>query len=133
MTAMGHGARGEHIHVGGAATAAWTWRSPRTPSAATGSLPAQARHHRSERRLGRDARVSHGPAAHQASAGAFVTTAVFTPRARAEAQRADRKVALVDGARLARLPLRHEMGARPERTRTLYRLDEDPFEELEGG
>jgi len=67
---------------------------------------------------------------HQGDRGVFLTTSTFTPAARAEAERVNLHVELIDGTRLARLMLRHGVGVQARPPVTLYDLDEDFFEEL---
>jgi restriction system protein len=65
---------------------------------------------------------------YKAAKGLFVTTSSFTRDAKETAAMLSKRIVLVDGARLARLMIRHEVGCRPERTIVVKRLDEDFFE-----
>jgi restriction system protein len=66
----------------------------------------------------------------QGDRGVFITTSSFSSGARAEADRVNARIELIDGARLAQLMLRHGVGVQPELTVTLHQLDEDFFESL---
>ncbi|MEI4273408.1 restriction endonuclease [Klenkia sp. LSe6-5] len=66
----------------------------------------------------------------QGDRGVFITTSSFSSGARAEAERVNARIELIDGARLAELMLRHGVGVQPETTVTLHQLDEDFFESL---
>jgi len=61
--------------------------------------------------------------------GVFITTSRFTSEAERFAGRQQMKrIVLIDGDRLTRLMLRHDVGVRPDRTIVLKRLDLDYFE-----
>jgi restriction system protein len=61
--------------------------------------------------------------------GVFITTSRFTADAERFAERQQMKrIVLIDGERLTRLMLRHDVGVRASRTITLKRLDLDYFE-----
>lgn len=61
--------------------------------------------------------------------GVFITTSRFTTDAERFAERQQMKrIVLIDGDRLTRLMLRHDVGVRPTRTIVLKRLDLDYFE-----
>jgi len=66
----------------------------------------------------------------QGDRGVFITTSSFSSGARAEADRVNARIELIDGARLAELMLRHGVGVQAETTVTLHQLDEDFFESL---
>ncbi len=66
----------------------------------------------------------------QGDRGVFITTSTFSAGARAEADRVNARVELIDGTRLAELMLRHGVGVQAETTVTLHELDEDFFESL---
>lgn len=66
----------------------------------------------------------------QGDRGVFITTSSFSSGARAEADRVNARIELIDGTRLAELMLRHGVGVQPETTVTLHQLDEDFFESL---
>jgi restriction system protein len=61
--------------------------------------------------------------------GVFMTTSRFTAEAVQFAERQQMKrIVLIDGERLTRLMLRHDVGVRPTRTIVLKRVDADYFE-----
>lgn len=61
--------------------------------------------------------------------GVFITTGRFTANAHTfTEQLAAKRIVLIDGERLTRLMLRHDVGVRPDRTIVLKRLDLDYFE-----
>ena len=66
----------------------------------------------------------------QGDRGVFITTSSFSAGARAEADRVNARIELIDGGRLAELMLRHGVGVQAETTVTLHQLDEDFFESL---
>jgi restriction system protein len=66
----------------------------------------------------------------QGDRGVFITTSTFSSGARAEAERVNARIELIDGLRLAELMLRHGVGVQAETTVTLHQLDEDFFETL---
>jgi len=66
----------------------------------------------------------------QGDRGVFITTSKFSPGARAEAERINARIELIDGTRLAGLLVTYGVGVQAEQSVTLYRLDEDFFESL---
>ena len=66
----------------------------------------------------------------QGDRGVYLTTSSFTQGARAEADRINARIELIDGHRLAQLLVAHRVGVQAEATVTLFRLDEDFFESL---
>jgi len=66
----------------------------------------------------------------QGDRGVFITTSRFTDGARAEADRINARIELIDGKRLAQLMLVHGVGVQAEQSVTLFRPDEDFFEAL---
>lgn len=66
----------------------------------------------------------------QGDRGVYITTSRFTDGARAEADRINARIELIDGRRLAQLLVTHGVGVQEEQTVTLFRLDEDFFETL---
>jgi restriction system protein len=61
--------------------------------------------------------------------GVFITTSRFTADAERFAERQQMKrIVLIDGERLTRLMLRHDVGVRPDRTIVLKRIDLDYFD-----
>jgi len=65
----------------------------------------------------------------RAEAGVFVTTAEFPETAREFVEKVRSRIALVDGAELARLMLRHGIGVRLVRSYAVHHLDGDYFRE----
>jgi restriction system protein len=65
----------------------------------------------------------------RADAGVFVTTAEFPVSARDFVEKVRTRIALVDGAELARLMLRHGIGVRLVRSYAVHHLDGDYFRE----
>jgi restriction system protein len=65
----------------------------------------------------------------RAEAGVFVTTAEFPDTARVFVEKVRTRIALVDGAELARLMLRHGIGVRLVRSYAVHHLDGDYFRE----
>ena len=63
--------------------------------------------------------------------GVFLTTSYYTPAARAAIQniRSDKKIVLIDGARLAALMIEHNLGVSVAQSFALKRLDTDFFAE----
>lgn len=66
----------------------------------------------------------------QGDRGVFITTSSFTSGAVLEAERVNARIELIDGARLAELMVDYGVAVQPEATVTLFKLDEDFFEEL---
>lgn len=67
----------------------------------------------------------------QGDRGVFITTSRFSTGACAEAERINARIELIDGARLAELLVRYEVGVQTDQMVALYRLDEDFFESLD--
>jgi len=65
----------------------------------------------------------------KASKGVFVTTSYFTRPAHEFAERHPFKMVLIDGAQLAALMIRHNVGVRTAETLHMKKLDEDFFTE----
>lgn len=65
----------------------------------------------------------------QTSRGVFVTTARFSPNARAYAQHVGVRLVLIDGPELARLMLRYGLGVTVKQTYEVKEFDRDFFEE----
>jgi restriction system protein len=63
----------------------------------------------------------------KASKGVFVTTSSFTRNARDFAERHPFKMELMDGAQLAALMIRYEVGVRTAETLHVKKVDEDFF------
>ncbi len=61
--------------------------------------------------------------------GVFVTTADFTRAAKNYVARSPKRIVLIDGAELARLMVRHEVGVRTRETHEIKRIDEDYFDQ----
>jgi restriction system protein len=66
---------------------------------------------------------------HRASKGVFVTTSTFPASAREFVDRVSKRVILIDGAELARLMIRHNVGVRVKDTYEIKKIDEDFFSE----
>lgn len=66
----------------------------------------------------------------QGDRGVFITTSTFSSGARAEAERVNARIELIDGRRLAEPMVRHGVGVQPETVVTLHHVDEDFFEGL---
>lgn len=64
----------------------------------------------------------------QADRGVFITTSRFTSDASDYAERVPARLVLIDGTRLARLMIAHNIGVQDEEVFTLKRLDEDFFD-----
>jgi restriction system protein len=65
----------------------------------------------------------------QADRGVFITTSRFSPDAYSYAEKVAARVILIDGADLAALLVKHNIGAQDYETFVLKRVDEDFFEE----
>lgn len=64
----------------------------------------------------------------KATKGLFVTTSSFSSSARETADMLSKRIVLIDGAQLARLMIRHEVGCRVEERLTIKTLDEEFFD-----
>jgi len=64
----------------------------------------------------------------KAHKGIFVTTSAFSPQAIETASGLGSRIVLIDGAQLARLMIRYNVGCRDEEIIHLKKLDEDFFE-----
>jgi restriction system protein len=62
-----------------------------------------------------------------ANKGVFVTTSDFSKDAREYVDRVQHRIVLINGTRLARLMIQHEVGVRARKTYTLRSVDEDYF------
>ncbi|MDK3075050.1 restriction endonuclease [Sedimentitalea sp. JM2-8] len=62
-----------------------------------------------------------------ATKGVFVTTSDFSRDAMDYVARVQQRIVLINGDRLARLMIKHEVGVRPRRTYVLRSVDEDYF------
>jgi restriction system protein len=67
-----------------------------------------------------------------ANKGVFVTTSDFSREAEEYLRRVQHRIVLINGKRLARLMIQHEVGVRARRTFTLRSVDEDYFAGPEG-
>lgn len=65
-----------------------------------------------------------------ATKGVFVTTSDFSKEARDYLNKVQHRIVLVNGERLARLMIQHEVGVRARRTYVLRSVDEDYFAEV---
>lgn len=64
-----------------------------------------------------------------ANKGVFVTTSDFSKEAREYMNKVQHRIVLINGDRLARLMIQHEVGVRARRTYVLRSVDEDYFSE----
>ena len=64
-----------------------------------------------------------------ANKGVFVTTSDFSKEARDYLTRVQHRIVLINGDRLARLMIQHEVGVRARKTYVLRSVDEDYFSE----
>jgi restriction system protein len=62
-----------------------------------------------------------------ATKGVFVTTSDFSRDATDYVARVQQRIVLINGDRLARLMIKHEVGVRPRKTYVLRSVDEDYF------
>ena len=62
-----------------------------------------------------------------ATKGVFVTTSSFSRPARDIVGRIQQRIVLIDGQRLARLMIEHDVGVRPRKTYVIRTVDEDYF------
>lgn len=62
-----------------------------------------------------------------ASKGVFVTTSDFSSHAQQYVSRVQQRIVLINGDRLARLMIRHDVGVRPRQTYVIRSVDEDYF------
>ena len=65
---------------------------------------------------------------HKAAKGLFVTTSTFSSSARETSEFLSKRIVLIDGAQLARLMIRHNVGCRIEETLFIKKVDEDFFD-----
>ena len=65
---------------------------------------------------------------HKASKGLFVTTSSFTASAKETAEFLSKRIVLIEGAALARMMIRYNVGCRIQQTILIKNLDEDFFE-----
>ncbi|MDR0283459.1 MAG: restriction endonuclease [Propionibacteriaceae bacterium] len=66
----------------------------------------------------------------QGDRGIFITSSTFTKEAREAVRMAKARVELIDGARLVRLMVDNAVGVQPAFTTTIYKIDDDFFEDL---
>jgi len=66
---------------------------------------------------------------HRAKKGVFITTSDFSAEAVDFASRIDSKIVLIDGAKLARYMIDHDVGVSASRTYEVKRVDSDYFTE----
>jgi len=69
-------------------------------------------------------------ATHQGDRGVFITSSGFTSDATNAANKANARIELIDGKRLAKLMVDNQIGVQPKSVTTIYTLDEDFFGEL---
>lgn len=92
----------------------------------------QAKRYSADRSIGRPDIQGFVGALHgaQADRGVFITTSRFSHDAYTYAEKVAARVILIDGATLAGLLVKHNIGAQDSETYVLKRVDEDFFEEL---
>ena len=90
----------------------------------------QAKRFALDRAVGRPDIQSFVGALHgvQADRGVFITTSRFSNDAESYVERIPNRIVMIDGQRLARLMVLHDVGVQEERTFTLKKIDEDFFE-----
>ncbi len=71
-----------------------------------------------------------GKSSEGATKGVFVTTSDFSKEARDYLLKVQHRIVLVNGERLARLMIQHEVGVRARKTYVLRSVDEDYFSEV---
>lgn len=94
----------------------------------------QAKRHAPDSKVGRPALQAFvgSLTGEGANKGVFVTTSDFSREARDYLTRVQHRIVLINGERLARLMIQHEVGVRARRTFTLRTVDEDYFSGPEG-
>ena len=65
----------------------------------------------------------------KAAKGLFVTTSTFTREAEETAGMLSKRIVMIDGDRLVRLMIRHDVGCRAQEVLVLKRMDDDFFED----
>ena len=92
----------------------------------------QAKRYASDNKIGRPALQAFvgSLTGEGANKGVFVTTSDFSKEARDYVQRVQQRIVLINGERLARLMIQHEVGVRARRIYTLRSIDEDYFAEI---
>ncbi|MCD9147225.1 restriction endonuclease [Pseudophaeobacter flagellatus] len=91
----------------------------------------QAKRYASENKVGRPALNAFvgSLTGEGASKGVFVTTSDFSKDAMEYVDRVQHRIVLINGDRLARLMIKHEVGVRARKTLVLRSVDEDYFSE----
>jgi restriction system protein len=92
----------------------------------------QAKRYAADRAVGRPDIQGFVGALHgaQADRGVFITTSRFSQDAHDYAEKVNARVILIDGATLASLLVKHNIGAQSSESFVLKRVDEDFFEEI---
>jgi restriction system protein len=92
----------------------------------------QAKRYAPENRIGRPALQAFvgSLTGEGANKGVFVTTSDFSKEARDYLTRVQHRIVLINGDRLARLMIQHEVGVRARKTYVLRSVDEDYFAEF---
>lgn len=92
----------------------------------------QAKRYAADRAVGRPDIQGFVGALHgaQADRGVFITTSRFSQDAHDYAEKVAARVILIDGAALAELLVKHNIGVQDHETYVLKRLDEDFFDEI---
>lgn len=91
----------------------------------------QAKHYAADNRVGRPALQAFvgSLTGEGATKGVFVTTSDFSREACDYLNRVQQRIVLINGERLAKLLIQHEVGVRARRTYVLRSVDEDYFSE----
>ncbi len=92
----------------------------------------QAKRYATENRVGRPALQAFvgSLTGEGANKGVFVTTSDFSKEARDYLNKVQHRIVLINGDRLARLMIQHEVGVRARKTYVLRSVDEDYFSEF---
>ncbi|MGI8335243.1 restriction endonuclease [Actinomadura scrupuli] len=131
LTAMGYGGpTGSARHLGGSGDGGVDGVIRQDPLGLD-QIYVQAKRYAADRTIGRPDIQAFVGALHgaQADRGIFVTTSHFTADATEYAERVNARLVLIDGATLAQLMVRYNIGVQDQETYVLKRIDEDFFDE----
>jgi restriction system protein len=131
LTAMGYGGPpGSARHLGGSRDGGVDGVIRQDPLGLD-QIYVQAKRYAADRSIGRPDIQAFVGALHgaQADRGIFVTTSHFTADAVEYAERVNARLVLIDGAALAQLMVRYNIGVQDQETYVLKRIDEDFFDE----
>lgn len=94
----------------------------------------QAKRYQAESKVGRPAiqQFIGSLTGEGATKGVFVTTSDFSTEARDYLNKVQHRIVLINGERLARLMIQHEVGVRARRSFVIRSVDEDYFADPEG-